>query len=81
MSTIDLTPIPIAVVANPTNNTSTISSINTPTTTDNKSTVDNVNSSSSNVFIAFLENNNLIIPLAVVGVATIGLAVYSFTRK
>jgi hypothetical protein len=51
-------------------------------TGNNKSTVDSVKTEKKdNFFIKFLEDNKLIIPLAVVGVATVGMAVYSFSRK
>ena len=47
------------------------------------STVENVKKEKKddNVFIKFLEDNKLIIPLAVVGVAAVGMAVYSFSKK
>ena len=49
---------------------------------NNKSTVDNVKTEKKdNVFIKFLKDNKLIIPLAVVGVATVGMAIYSFSKK
>jgi hypothetical protein len=49
---------------------------------NNKSTVDSVKTEKKdNVFIKFLEDNKLIIPLAVVGVATVGMAIYSFSKK
>ena len=50
--------------------------------TNNKTTVDNVKTEKKdNFFIKFLEDNKLIIPLAVVGVATVGMAIYSFSKK
>jgi hypothetical protein len=52
------------------------------TKTDSKSTVEAVKTEEKdNFFIKFLEDNKLIIPLAVVGVATVGMAVYSFSKK
>jgi hypothetical protein len=54
----------------------------TQPTTPTSTTVDNVKTEEKkNVFIKFLEDNKLIIPLAVVGVATVGMAVYSFSKK
>ena len=52
------------------------------TKSDNKSTVDSIKTEKKdNFFIKFLEDNKLIIPLAVVGVATVGMAIYSFSKK
>lgn len=52
------------------------------TKNDSKSTVETVKTEKKdNVFIKFLEDNKLIIPLAVVGVATVGMAVYSFSKR
>ena len=45
-------------------------------------TVDEVKTEKKdNFFIKFLEDNKLIIPLAVVGVATVGMAAYSLSKK
>ena len=53
-----------------------------PTTpSPTSTTVDEVTTKDNNFFIHFLEDNKLIIPLAVVGVATVGMAVYSFSKK
>ena len=53
-----------------------------PTTpSPTSTTVDEVTTKDNNFFINFLEDNKLIIPLAVVGVATIGMTVYSFSKK
>lgn len=63
--------------------TTGLSDTDSETKSDNKSTVDSVKTEKkdNNVFIKFLEDNKLIIPLAVVGVATVGMAIYSFSRK
>ena len=56
--------------------------LDSDTDSDNKSTVEAVKTEKKdNVFIKFLEDNKLIIPLAVVGVATVGMAVYSFSKR
>ena len=55
--------------------------ITQPTFTQPSTTVDEVTTKDNNFFINFLEDNKLIIPLAVVGVATIGMTVYSLSKK
>ena len=62
--------------------TTGLSDSDSDTISNNKSTVETVKTEKKdNFFIKFLEDNKLIIPLAVVGVATVGMAIYSFSKK
>ena len=95
-STVDITPNPQPIAQLITQSTTLTPTFTQPTFTQpitqpitppitppsTSTTVDDVKTEKNdNFFISFLEDNELIIPLAVVGVATIGMTVYSLSKK
>ena len=84
-STVNIPQNPLSfaqLITQPTFTQPTTQLVTQPTTpSPTSTTVDEVTTKDNNFFINFLEDNKLIIPLVGVGVATIGMAVYSFSKR